>query len=240
MFKSFLRKRFSRRTLLLLQMDLLRWRTRCKRAFRGRRSPPFPRLHLGCGTRKIVNWHNVDLVGSDEDVDLGSVPLPWPDGSFDAIVSQHVIEHLDLRTEALPLLRELHRVLRNQGEIWLSCPDMAKICRAYVDGRISAMVEDRRSRFPQFSLQGAPDSQMVNELFHQSGEHKNLFDFSLLAWCLQEAEFVAIEQVAEDDLLARYPDFPRRNDDAQSLYVRAMRTDAARKESFTAAAAQQN
>jgi predicted SAM-dependent methyltransferase len=183
--------------------------------------PGHPKLHLGAGGRNVAGWLNVDLRGSDYDVDLGSGRLPWRADSFDCVVSEHTIEHLELRTELLPLLSELSRVIRPGGEIWLSCPDIEKICRSYIDHRMVDLLEDRQTRWPKYSLGEAPSSHLINELFHQSGEHKNLFDFELLEWALRSTGFVAVRRVCETDLLARFPDFPARNDDAQSLYVAA-------------------
>ena len=70
------------------------------------------------------------------------------------IVSQHVIEHLELIDELLPLFSELKRVLRLGGQIWLSCPDMEKICRLYVDGRTRELVEDRTSLMKRVFVAG--------------------------------------------------------------------------------------
>ena len=183
--------------------------------------PPYPRLHLGAGDRKVPGWLNVDLSGSDYDVDLGSGQLPWRTDSVECAVSEHTIEHLELRTEVLPLLSELNRVIRPGGEIWLSCPDIEKICRSYIDHRMADLMGDRQTRLPEYHLGDVPSSHLINELFHQSGEHKNLFDFELLEWALHSTGFIAVRRVSEADLLARFPEFPARNDDAQSLYATA-------------------
>jgi predicted SAM-dependent methyltransferase len=212
---------FSNSTLRQMRWDLQRARARLKR--RGDRDvvPRYPKLHLGAGDRKVPGWLNVDVSGSDYDVDLGSGRLPWRTDSVECVVAEHTIEHLELHSELVPLLSELDRVLRPGGEIWLSCPDLEKICRSYVDHRMVDLIEDRRTRFPGYGHGAAPSSQFVNELFYQSGEHKNLFDLELLAWTLRSAGFVAVTRVFEADLLARFPEFPARNDDAQSLYVTA-------------------
>lgn len=170
----------------------------------------------------MSGWLNVDVVDSEFDIDLASTPLPWRDQAFSAAVGQHVVEHLDLESELLPFLEELHRVLDEEGELWLSCPDMAKVLRSYVDHDMEDLIWDRRSRYP-YDLNGLPNSQMVNDLFHQGGEHKNLFDFELLSAVLEQVGFRNPRRVQESALLDRFPEFPPRNDDAQTLYVAAGR-----------------
>jgi predicted SAM-dependent methyltransferase len=209
-----------KRTLLLIWYDALKLRARVRHLMRHDLKPPCTQLHLGSGGRHVVGWLNVDLVGSDHDIDF-TKRLPWRSGSFSAIVSQHVIEHFDLFDELLPLLGELRRALRPGGEIWLSCPDMERICRLYIDGRARELVEDRTSRQEEYSTLGAPPQQIVNDLFHQWGEHKNLFDFEMLKWALESNNFTDIRKVDEARLLERFPGFPSRHDDKITLYVAA-------------------
>ena len=185
-------------------------------------TPPSRRLHFGCGARRIPGWLNVDVVGSEFDIDLAA-PLPWKDASFDCIVSQQVIEHLDIESEVMPLFGELARVSRTGAEVWLSCPDMAKVCRAYFEDNGQQLLEDRRSRVAVPWPDGMPYSQMLNIMFHQGNEHKNLYDFSLLKWLLEKHGFASVEHVNESALLSRFPEFPVRNDDFHALYVRAVR-----------------
>jgi predicted SAM-dependent methyltransferase len=210
---------FGTRTLQLMWFDALRLQARVRHVGRHDLQSPCTQLHLGCGSRHVSGWLNVDVVGSDYDIDF-TKRLPWRSESFSVIVSQHVIEHLELFGELLPLLSELRRVLRPGGQIWLSCPDMAKICRLYLDGRIGELVEDRISR-DNYSTQGAPPQQIVNDLFHQWGEHKNLFDFEILKWALERNKFTDIRKVDEAHLLQHFPSFPARYDDKQTLYVSA-------------------
>jgi predicted SAM-dependent methyltransferase len=214
------------RTVHLLRFDLARARALLRGVWRGdhrlKIAPPRPLVHLGCGSRRVNGWLNVDVTGSEFDLDLASAHLPWSDASVDAFVAQHVIEHLELDLELIPLLTEMRRVLRPDGEVWLSCPDLAAVCRSYVDGTLGQLIEDRRARFPDWRFEGVPRSQFVNDVFTQEGEHVNLFDEELLRWALQQAGFATVERMREGDLLARFPEFPRRHDDLVSLYVRAL------------------
>jgi SAM-dependent methyltransferase len=114
---------FSTRTLQLMWFDVLRLQARIRRLRRNDLEPSCNKLHLGCGSRRVAGWLNVDVIGSDYDIDF-ITRLPWRSDSFSAIVSQHVIEHLELFGELVPLLSELRRVLQPGGQIWLSCPDM--------------------------------------------------------------------------------------------------------------------
>lgn len=213
---------FGIRTLTLIWFDLLRLRARLKHPPRRQVTPDCERLHVGCGSRRVPGWLDVDVIGSEFDVDLGAGRLPWKPACFDALVSQHVIEHLDLFSELRPLLGEFHRILRPGATLWLSCPDMERVCRAYADGTLAELIADRQGR-DDYSLQGAPASQFVNDLFHQYGEHKNLFDFDLLRWAVEDAGFVDVRRVVEADLRSEFPEFPERRDDDQTLYVTATR-----------------
>lgn len=209
---------FSTRTARLVAFDLVRLRARLIR--RRVLHPASDKLHLGAGYRRVPGWLNVDVYGSECDVDLACGRLPWPTGAFSAVVSQHVIEHLELESELLPLFSELRRVIGKGGELWLSCPDMEKACTGYLEDRASALSEDRRARMPQWALPTEiPSQHFVNWLFQQNGEHRNLFDLELLRWALLRSGFTACARSCEAKLLERFPEMPLRNDDVQSLYV---------------------
>ena len=210
------------RTARLLEFDILRLQARTRYIGEHQNAPPCDQLHLGCGRRIVPNWLNVDIVDSQFDVDFGYPALPWPNASFRRIVSQQVIEHLDLETELLPLMGELRRICQPGAELWLSCPDMEKVCDAYFRDRGQDIVLNKRIRNSKFSLRPAnvPVQHVISYMFHQNGEHKNLFDFETLTWIADQAGFNGCELVTEKRLLEAIPEFPVRNDDDVSLYVR--------------------
>jgi hypothetical protein len=98
---------------------------------------------------------------------------------------------------------------------------MEKAARSYIQYNNSDMVSDRQKRLPNWNLGEMPSQHFLNDLFHQQLEHRNLFDLTLLTYVLNKAGFMNVERVTEQDLLLAYPDFPPRNDDYQSIYVKA-------------------
>jgi len=222
--RSFLKRIFfgllSGRTLRAIRFDL--WRLLARIRHHRKQITPSPnRLHLGCGTRRIPGWFNIDVTGSEYNVDLARGYLPFTDNVFQSVVSQHVIEHLELTSELLPLLRELHRCCQSGATVWLSCPDLEKICRSYLDDKGKSLEKDRMDRFPGFDLKGIPSQQVINLIFVQDGEHRNLLDLELLTYLLEAAGFSNVNRRVEQDLLDAHPDFPLRGDDLHSIYVSA-------------------
>ena len=83
---------------------------------------PFLRLNLGCGSRPVDGWVNVDRhAGPGVDVvhDLDVHPWPWPDGSAVVVRADHVIEHVG---DVFGFMREAARVLAPRGVLELRYP----------------------------------------------------------------------------------------------------------------------
>jgi len=82
-------------------------------------------LNVGCGRRFHSDWVNVDLVPSDESVQVCDISkgLPFDDGHFDAVYHSHVLEHLHPKT-GRELLAECWRVLKPGGVVRVVVPDL--------------------------------------------------------------------------------------------------------------------
>jgi len=105
------------------------------------RSGPL-RLHIGCGNHRLQGWVNVDLDPASAadlkaDVTRG---LPFADGSVDAILTQHFIEHLT-RAEGAAFLTECARLLRPGGLLRVSTPDLARVAADYGASRASGRLQ---------------------------------------------------------------------------------------------------
>jgi predicted SAM-dependent methyltransferase len=220
--KSYLKSKLSMRQYELLRMlafEFKRWK--CRISAPKRYETKHTKFHLGCGNRHLDGWLNVDMFGSDLNLDFATGELPFKDGQFQVIVSQHVVEHLTIEDEFLPLLKACFRVTKQGGEIWISTPDMEKVAKSYVDQKNVDMIEDRKERLSHWDMAGMPSQHFLNDIFHQQLEHRNLFDFELLKWCLEQAGYANVTRMDEAMLLSKYPEFPERKDDYQSVYVKA-------------------
>ena len=84
------------------------------------------KLNLGCGRFPKPGFVNVDWVrapGVDVIHDLTRLPYPVPDGAFERIVADHVLEHLP---EVFQVMAELHRLLRPGGALVLRVPHFSR------------------------------------------------------------------------------------------------------------------
>lgn len=97
------------------------------------------RLHIG-GQQEKEGWEifdgnaaaYVDHVG--DAIDLSR----FRDGSFAEIYASHIVEHLDYKDEMSIGLREWLRVLQPGGKLYVSVPDLERLCHLYITPRLSA------------------------------------------------------------------------------------------------------
>jgi hypothetical protein len=82
------------------------------------------RLNLGCGSKRLPGWCNVDKFGeADVNWDLERFPWPWPDSSADEVLLIHVLEHLGREPDIfIGVMKELYRVCRDGAVVRISVP----------------------------------------------------------------------------------------------------------------------
>jgi predicted SAM-dependent methyltransferase len=173
-------------------------------------------LNLGCGTRPMKGWINIDRArGPEVQVvwDLAD-KLPFADSTCAAIFSEHVIEHLT-RDAAAELLSDCCRVLRPGGVLRISTPDAERFLLSYAgDGEFL--------KHPSF---GAPaDSRLdrINQMMREYGQHLWVYDAESLTRLLRAAGFSsAVRQEFGKSVHPRMQDIDTPEREFESLYFEA-------------------
>lgn len=90
------------------------------------------RLHIG-GEQPHPDWEifniqkgpNVDHVGNAKDLSR------FEDQAFDELYASHILEHFDYNGPLQEVLKEWYRVLKLEGKLYISVPDMDVLCRFF-------------------------------------------------------------------------------------------------------------
>jgi predicted SAM-dependent methyltransferase len=171
------------------------------------------RLHLGAGEHVLAGWLNTDLhdYGRRDLVYLDARKrFPLPDASFDAVFSEHMIEHLTYQ-EGQRCLRECFRVLRPGGTLRIATPSLQRLARLYDDGdlqrRYLAWAADTLDPELRAPLPGA----VLNNFFRSWG-HRFIYDPQTLRHALLEAGFVDVEERPVGDLEGHLGEHPAFNE----------------------------
>lgn len=144
------------------------------------------KLHLGSGTVKLNGWQNVDLDAPEADMHLDlREKLPFGDQLITHIYNEHFIEHIT-REESVSLLKECHRVLKNDGVLRLSTPNLKYIAVAYLSRNIT--------EWQDVSWQPKTPCLLINEAVRLWG-HQFIYDAEELVKALIEAGFNSVQFV---------------------------------------------
>ena len=90
-------------------------------------------LNLGCGSRFIASWTNVDFTSTAPGVMACNLVegVPFADNSFAAVYHSHVLEHFS-RPDGEKFIRECFRVLAPGGVIRVVVSDLERIAQSYL------------------------------------------------------------------------------------------------------------
>jgi predicted SAM-dependent methyltransferase len=158
-------------------------------------SAPTPALHLGASHAHLAGWLETDIEPTGRIIYLDATrPYPFPDGSFQYVFAEHMIEHVP-RDGARVMLSEVRRVLRPGGVLRLTTPDLDfllklreapdEVGRRYMDWIAGRFLGDATLAKPTF---------VINNAFRAWG-HQFLYDAETLEADLRKAGFARIERV---------------------------------------------
>ena len=100
------------------------------------------KLHLGCGSKNLEGWINIDSVAENNpDVVLDiAEPLPYPDLSVDEILAEDLLEHFDKYARFLVFYQWV-RVLKIGGKVIVQVPNFKKILIKYFKFKYADFVD---------------------------------------------------------------------------------------------------
>ena len=175
------------------------------------------RLNWGCGPHPIEGWLNSDQkVGPGIDLS-GDIRdgLPLDNDSMDYIVSIHALEEVPY-SDLLPVLRELRRVLKPNGTLRLSLPDLDKGIQAYLrqDRDYFLIPDDEVS-----SLGGKLIVQLI-----WYGYSRTLFTYDFIEELLHKAGFRAVTQCRYQETHSPHAEIVELdNRERESLFVESIK-----------------
>lgn len=103
-------------------------------------------LNLGCGTRYLKEWTNVDFIKTGPEVIACNLlkGIPFRDASFDVVYHSHVLEHLT-RSAAIDFIKECYRVLVPGGIVRIAVPNLEEIIKEYLKNLSEAIEGDKEA-----------------------------------------------------------------------------------------------
>jgi predicted SAM-dependent methyltransferase len=150
------------------------------------------RLHIGCGSNIIDGWLNSDFYPHSVDIlhlDATDI-LPFENGVFDYVFSEHMIEHVSY-PNGFAMLKECNRVLKNNGRIRISTPDLQFLIDLYRDKKSDLQIEYIKFDTERFVFPYQYEAFVINNFVRAWG-HLFIYDEKTLRTALKEAGFTNI------------------------------------------------
>ena len=143
-------------------------------------------LFRSCGANYQDGWVNLDIESLFADVlhDL-RMPLPFETDAADYIYCEHFIEHVSIE-EGLSFFAECRRVLKNNGVLRVSTPDLRWLIAQYVAGSTD--------EWRDVGWSPSTTCKLVNEGMRSWG-HQFLYDEAELVSAMYAAGFATVRRV---------------------------------------------
>ncbi len=190
-----------------------------------------PKLNLGCGSKVVPGWLNVDKFAPTADAYMNACArFSFPADVFKAVYVEHLLEHI--KVDKVPfLLSELYRVIQPDGILRIICPDLELHAAMYHENR-SEFFKPFLKRFEEYrkteprkywlvrTKGGVFNTRFVERFYH----HRWMYDFETLDICLREIGFQeVVRQAHRKSLLDDMGILDSEEGKEESLYVDAVK-----------------
>ena len=149
------------------------------------------KLHIGCGENILKDWLNSDFFpNSDSVLHVDATEtFPFENDELDYVFSEHMIEHISY-SNGLSMLCECHRILRNNGKIRISTPNLPFLIDLYKDDKSELQKEYIKWATDKFikSATHYDDTFVINNFVRDWG-HLFIYDEKTLRFSLERAGF---------------------------------------------------
>jgi predicted SAM-dependent methyltransferase len=155
------------------------------------------KLQIGTGVNRLPGWLNTDLQPHDKGIAYlnATKRFPFDDDTFDAIFSEHMLEHITYEQGGF-MLRECWRVLKPGGWIRIVTPDLKALLALYQPKRTAIQEKYLRWMTDRFlGGLGKYEPVFVVNLAMRFSGHQFMYDPELLEETLAEAGFKEIQKV---------------------------------------------
>jgi predicted SAM-dependent methyltransferase len=150
------------------------------------------KLHIGAGNRKIKDWLNTDI-GNKSIMPVVDVTkkFPFNTKTFDYVFSEHMIEHIKYQ-DGVKMLKESFRVLKSNGKIRISTPDLQFLIDLYSNEKDQLQKDYIEWSCKNYQLTEGSIIEVVNNYF-QSWGHQFIYDKNTIENTLKAVGFTKIE-----------------------------------------------
>jgi predicted SAM-dependent methyltransferase len=151
------------------------------------------KLHIGCGFNMIDGWLNSDYQPYPTDtlrLDATKI-FPIEDNQFDYIFSEHMIEHLEYPGGS-SMLKESFRVLRKDGTMRVSTPDLPFLLDLYRSDKSAQQIAYIKWATDNFVPDTDYDDVFVINNFVRAWGHQFIYDEKTLRSSMAKAGFMNI------------------------------------------------
>ncbi|MHB0869706.1 MAG: glycosyltransferase [Chloroflexota bacterium] len=190
---------------------------------RARHAMPLPdvhpesvrRLEIGSGNTPQPGYEHLDI-RSDlphlEHVHDIAKPLPFPEATFDEILSRSSLEHVSWR-HITEILRDWRRVLKPGGVLRIWMPDLEYLARTYLSGTTDqhldpSYVSEAQRLLGEYSPSVWATIKMFGGQDYPDNFHAGVYDFKAISTILETAGFERVERNGPNhglDLMAYRP-----------------------------------